>query len=235
MKSFMFNIIKAEAEGWRRIGLTGGIGTGKTTVSQYLAEAYQLPILDADFYARRAVEPGSAILGRVAERYGAEVLRTDGNLNRRRLGQIVFNDPLERQWLEQQIHPYVRQMFATDLARLEDGDAGGVPAPCPVEELAQTVVLAIPLLFESQLTSLVTEVWVVSCSREQQLERVVGRDRISPQAAQARIDSQMPLTEKVALADVILDNSSTEEALLQQVDDALKYPPATEKTDNPKP
>ncbi len=85
----------------RIIGLTGGIGTGKTTVSDYLALHHRLPVLDADIYAREAVQPGSSVLNEIAERYGRDILLPDGTLNRRSLGNIVFNNPDERRWLEQ--------------------------------------------------------------------------------------------------------------------------------------
>jgi len=188
----------------RIIGLTGGIGCGKTTVSDYLASAYQLPVLDADIYAREAVELGSPVLSKIAERY-AGIQLPDGTLNRKRLGEIVFSNPIERQWLEQQIHPYVRSRFESELNRL----------------VAPTIVLVIPLLIEARMTDLVTEIWVVSCSPEQQLHRLIERDRLSLEHAQARLNSQLPIEEKVARADVVLDNSSTQEALLKQVDLAL--------------
>ena len=199
----------------RIIGLTGGIGTGKTTVSNYLTHHYQLPVLDADIYAREAVQLGSPVLGEIYKRYGTDVQQPDGTLNRKRLGEIVFNHPLERQWLEQQIHPYVRDRFQSALDTL----------------VASTVVLVVPLLFEANMTDLITEIWVVSCSPEQQLERILKRDRekfpidnpLSLEQAQARINSQLPLQEKVSRADVVLDNSSTPEALLKQVDLALLY------------
>ena len=92
---------------WRRIGLTGGIASGKSTVSRYLEERYGLPVLDADIYARQAVVVGSPILWALRDRYGAAVLQADGSLDRRQLGQIVFNDLEERRWLERQIHPFV--------------------------------------------------------------------------------------------------------------------------------
>lgn len=186
----------------RIIGLTGGIGTGKTTVSNYLANAYQLPILDADVYAKEAVQPGSPILDKIGDRYGSDMLLPNGTLNRKRLGDVVFSNPTERQWLEQQIHPYVRDRFQSELNT----------------SVAPAVVLVIPLLFEAGMTDLVTEIWVVTCSPEQQLRRMVERDRLTPEQAQARINSQLPIQEKVARADVVLDNSSTLEALLQQVD-----------------
>lgn len=186
----------------RIIGLTGGIGTGKTTISNYLAQHHQLPVLDADIYAREAVQPGSPILSEIFERYGVAVKLADGTLNRKHLGEIIFNHPDEKQWLEQQIHPYVRDRIQSELDSF----------------ISPTVVLAIPLLFEAEMTDIVTEIWVVSCSPEQQLQRIMERDQLSLDQAKSRINNQLPLEEKIARADVVLDNSSTLEALLQQVD-----------------
>ncbi|NEO61201.1 MAG: dephospho-CoA kinase [Moorea sp. SIO4G2] len=206
----------------RIIGLTGGIATGKTTVSNYLADTYRLPILDADIYAREAVQPDSPILKQIYQRYGLQVQHSDGTLNRKRLGEIIFSNPAERQWLEQQIHPYVRDRFQSELDTFLDAIAsGGNPQDRAASLVAPTVILVIPLLFEAKMTDLVTEIWVVSCSPEQQLRRIQKRDRISKEQAQARINSQLPLQQKIALADLVLDNSSTKEALIQQVSTAL--------------
>lgn len=191
----------------RIIGLTGGISTGKTTVSNYLANQ-QLPILDADIYARVAVALGSPVLRAIAHRYGSDILLSDGSLNRQKLGQIIFNNDDERHWLEQQIHPDVRNKFITAINELS----------------TQTVVLVIPLLFEAGMTDLVTEIWVVYCSPQQQLQRLMQRDQLTLEQAQARINSQMPIQEKCDRADVILDNSSSLEVLLKQIDVALKIP-----------
>ncbi|MGB7440163.1 MAG: dephospho-CoA kinase [Coleofasciculaceae cyanobacterium] len=188
------------------IGLTGGIGTGKTTVSNYLADSYGLPILDADIYAREAVQPGSLVLDEIFERYGGGVQLADGTLNRKRLGEIVFNDQNQRRWLEQQIHPYVRDRFQSKLATITN----------------PTVVLVVPLLFETGMTDLVNQIWVVSCSPEQQLRRIMERDTLSQEQALSRLNSQLPIQEKVAHADVVLDNSSTRDNLLKQVNLALK-------------
>ncbi|NER81693.1 MAG: dephospho-CoA kinase [Leptolyngbya sp. SIO1D8] len=193
--------------GQRIIGLTGGIATGKTTVSRYLETHHRIPILDADVFARQAVEVGSAILSAIAQRYGTPVLNADGTLHRRQLGQIIFNDPQEKQWVEQQIHPVVRQRFAQEMAALTQ-----VPI----------VVQAIPLLFEAHLTNQVTEIWVVVCPEVLQLERLMSRDSLSEAAAQARIHNQWSLEEKAKRADVVLENRSTLEALYQQVDQALE-------------
>ncbi|MBD2081339.1 dephospho-CoA kinase [Leptolyngbya sp. FACHB-17] len=191
----------------RRIGITGGIGMGKTTVSNYLAAAHRLPILDADLIARDAVAPGSPILAQVIDRYGAHLLRIDGTLDRAKLGTIVFSNPTERIWLEQQIHPYVRQMLEAECDRLA--------------QTHPTIVLVIPLLFEANMTDLVSEIWVICCSESQQIQRLMQREKLSLEQAQARIQSQMPIKQKRDRANVILDNSTTPEALMRQVDRAL--------------
>jgi dephospho-CoA kinase len=192
----------------RLIGLTGGIATGKTTVSRYLETVHHLPVLDADVYARQAVEPGSIVLSRIVQHYGVEILQGDGTLNRRQLGDIIFKNSAQRYWLEQQIHPDVR-------IRLLQAVQASDPDRQPI------LVLAIPLLFEAQMTDLVTEIWVVTCSSAQQLERLLNRDHLTVEQAQARIDSQIPLATKIAMADIVLDNSTTLESLYQQIDAAL--------------
>ncbi|MCV3212977.1 dephospho-CoA kinase [Plectonema radiosum NIES-515] len=188
----------------RIIGLTGGIATGKSTVANYLATAYNLPIFDADIYARDAVAVDSPILQAIAQRYGEQILLADKSLNRIKLGEIIFNNQAERSWVENLIHPYVRDRF---LRAITEG--------------LKTLVLVVPLLFEAEMTDLVTEIWVVSCLEQQQLARLMQRNNLTLEQAQARIKSQMPITEKAARADIVLDNNSTEDALLKQVDLAL--------------
>ncbi|MGB5636585.1 MAG: dephospho-CoA kinase [Waterburya sp.] len=189
----------------RLIGLTGGIGTGKTTVSNYLADKYHLPVLDADIYAREAVTKNSPILQHIFERYGEKVKLPDANLNRTALGEIIFNNPQAKQWLEGKIHPFVRDRFTQELQQIK----------------SDTVVLAIPLLFEAKLTDMVTEIWVVSCDRSLQVSRLQQRNGLTSQQAQNRIDNQLPLTEKIALADVVLNNNADLKHLFAQVDLAI--------------
>ena len=189
----------------RLIGLTGGIATGKTTVSSYLAEKYHLPVLDADIYAKEAVTKDSPILQSIFAHYGEQVKLPDANLDRTALGEIIFNNPSEKQWLEAQIHPFVRDRFTQELQRTT----------------SDTVVLAIPLLFEAQLTDMVTEIWVVSCDRSLQIARLQQRNGLTSQQAQTRIDNQLPLAEKVPLADVVLDNNADLPHLYTQIDLAL--------------
>jgi dephospho-CoA kinase len=187
----------------RLIGITGGIGTGKSTVTKYLQTRYNLPIWDADLYARSAVAVGSPILPEISQRYGMDILQPDGTLDRRRLGEIIFANVDERQWVEAHIHPYVRNCFETEINNFNPNG---------------TAVLAIPLLFEAQMTDLVTEIWVVGCDRTTQLQRIMNRDKMTKTAAETRIQSQMSLAEKKALADVNLDNSTTIADLERQID-----------------
>lgn len=189
----------------RKIGLTGGIATGKTTVSNYLAQKYDLPILDADIYAREAVAVGSPILEDIFARYGDRLKLADGSLDRSALGNIIFHNLSEKVWLESKIHPYVRDRFLAGLKQQQNN----------------TIVLSIPLLFEANLTGLVTEIWVVACDFSRQLARLQQRDHLTEAQAQARIESQFPLSQKIAQADVVLNNDSNLEILYQQIDRAF--------------
>ena len=195
----------------RRIGLTGGIATGKSSVGRYLA-AQGIPVLDADRFAHDALAPGSEGETAVLQRYGARVSTRnecseqnpkDANrINRRALSSIVFNEPDERQWLEELVHPYVRTCFDEALVQLRDE---------PI------VVLMVPLLFEANLTALCSEIWVVHCRPEQQMQRLRQRNGLDEVAARARISAQWPLDRKKALADHLLDNSANAEHWKKQI------------------
>jgi len=208
------SLIRARFQGSepRRIGLTGGIATGKSTVGQLLAGRFGLPVLDADLYARGALAPGSPGARAVLARYGEPVAAKESGdaIDRAALGRIVFADPVERHWLEQLVHPLVRQCFEAELQRL---------AHAPV------VVLMIPLLFEAGLESLCSEVWLVTCSPETQLQRLIGRDGLLEHEARARIAAQWPLDRKQALADRLIHNDGDPEALEQQLAAALALNP----------
>jgi len=204
----------------RRIGLTGGIATGKSTVGRLL-EAEGLPVLDADQYAREALAPGSPGAAAVLERFG-DAVRTSGTgpecptIDRGALGSIVFSNPTEKRWLEQLVHPLVRQRFELALAELAAESA---------------VVLMIPLLFEAGLQELCSEIWLVDCDEKQQLERLMQRDALSQEAAQQRIASQWSLEVKRKCADVIIDNRQHSHQLGAAVEKTLKRNKITTLTD----
>ena len=189
----------------RLIGLTGGIGTGKTAVASYLANNYNFPVLDADRYAREAVAPNSQLLTALFDRYGGRIKLPDGSLNRPALAEIIFCDRAEKIWVESQIHPHVRQRFETALKSLSE----------------ETIVLVIPLLFEAKMTDLTTEVWVVSCPEETQIQRLIERDKLPRQQAKQRIASQFSQADKIARADVVLNNSASWQYLWQQIESSL--------------
>lgn len=197
------------ARSTRIIGLTGGIGTGKSTAAQALAQL-EIPVLDADRLAREAVAPGSAILHRVIDHFGTEILDDTGHLDRRQLGRRIFSDPVEKRWLEDQIHPDVRQRMIQWIPQAAQSSA--------------VICLMIPLLFEAQMTDLVTEIWVVTCSADQQLQRLHQRDGLTPTEIHSRIASQWPLSTKIPQADVVLDNSGSLESLQAQIQQALGSP-----------
>ena len=187
----------------RRIGLTGGIASGKSSVGRWL-EQQAILVLDADVYSHQALAAGTEASRTVLTRYGARVASstTDG-IDRAALGRIVFNDRSERQWLEELVHPLVHQAFGSDLS-----DHSEEPV----------VVLMIPLLFETGLEHLCSETWVVSCSPKQQLARLIHRDGLSELEAQSRIFSQIPLEQKEQMADHIIDNSQTHIELVQTLE-----------------
>lgn len=186
------------------IGLTGGIATGKTTIAQTIAQDYDLTILDADCYAREAVAVGSPILTKIIDRYGSNLLVADGSLNRTRLGQIIFANDVERHWLEAQIHPFVRQRFEDDRPSASD-----------------PLIYVVPLLFETNAITLVDETWVVWCPPEEQIARLMKRDRIDEEAARQRIAAQWPLQVKCDRADLVLDNGGDRHHWREQVRNRL--------------
>ena len=197
----------------RRIGLTGGIASGKSSVGHWLAQQ-GLPVLDADQFAREALEPGLNATNTVLQRYGSKV-QAEGaaTIDRAALGRIVFQDPAERLWLEQLIHPIVRDRFDQALTRHAETPA---------------LVLMIPLLFEAGLESLCSEIWLVDCDESQQLQRLIARDGLSPAAAQARIAAQWPLSRKRALADHVISNQGKPGTWQQKARALLQMSPAAE-------
>ncbi|QEQ00092.1 dephospho-CoA kinase [Thermosynechococcus sp. CL-1] len=188
-----------------RLGITGGIACGKSVVAAYLQQQYGVPIVDADVLARQAVAVGTPIYQAIVDRYGHGICRSDGTLDRPRLGEIVFAQPQERHWLEAQIHPWV-------IAQMQQA----------IQACDQPLItLVIPLLFEAHLEGLVDQIWVVATTPAQQLARLQQRDRLSGKAAAQRLASQLPLEEKIRRADTVLWNTGSLEELYRQVDQAF--------------
>ena len=189
----------------RRIGLTGGIASGKSSVGAYLAQK-GLPVLDADEFSRSALTSNALLTSEVVAHFGTAIQNPDTSINRRLLGKLVFRDLSARRWLEQRVHPVVLEQFESNLGRLP---------------LKATVVLMIPLLFEAGMEGLCSEIWLVSCKSEQQLERLIRRDKLTHKEAQARIDSQWPILSKHCLADAVISNIDTPGCWQDQTDHLL--------------
>ena len=190
-----------------RIGLTGGVGCGKSTVSRYLAK-HGIPIIDGDEISREAVMPGSPVMREIERLFGSEMLTEDGNLNREKMAELVFSDEGKRQILNGLIHPFVwKKTEEATLAAQETGH--------------RFVVLDMPLLLEIGWNLRVESVWVVTVPQEVQIERVQKRDGVTREQAMARIRKQMPTVSKIGYADIVIDNSGTEEETYRRVDEAL--------------
>ncbi|KRF54489.1 dephospho-CoA kinase [Bacillus sp. Soil745] len=175
------------------IGITGGIASGKSTVSLYLQEL-GFTIVDADLASRAVVEPGEEAYHQVVKAFGEDILLTDGNIDRVKLGSIIFNDQEKRLLLNGIVHPAVRNwMRLKTEAALSSGE--------------ETVFMDIPLLFESKLTFMVDKTLLIYVDEQVQLKRLMNRNGLSETEALARINSQMPLADKKALADAVIDNN----------------------------
>lgn len=190
--------------GMKIIGLAGGIACGKSTVSYHLREL-GAHIIDADAIAHALSAPGGAIYELYIDHFGNDILAPDGELDRRAIGAIVFQNPAERAWMDAMVHPMIRRKIidAIDVAR-----ACGTKA----------VILDIPLLFEVGWQDLADENWVVMVKEKIQLARLMKRNGFTKQEALERIRAQMPLEEKCRLADVVIDNSKHIEGTYVQVD-----------------
>lgn len=188
------------------IGLTGGISTGKSTVSQLLLNK-GATIIDADLIAREVVLPGSPVLARIAEHFGQQVIAEDGSLHRKQLGQIIFSDEQARKALEDIMHPSIRELIRERIQEAERSHPENL------------VVADIPLLYESKLQSMFEAVMVVYVPHELQLERLMERDKLSEAEAIKRLTAQMPIEQKKQLADIVIENSGTVLQTMVQIDE----------------
>ncbi|KAI8906249.1 dephospho-CoA kinase-domain-containing protein [Gorgonomyces haynaldii] len=189
------------------VGLTGGIATGKSTVSQMLKQQ-KTPIVDADLIARKIVERGEPCYFAIIDLFGLGVVDQDGNLNRPKIGQLVFSDQQKRRQLNAITHPVIRLHML--LETLEH-----------FIKMEPLVILDTPLLFEAGLSRFVHTTAVVYCPEDKQKERLMMRDHFSEDEAQQRMNSQMPIEQKKSLASVVIDNSHSLQDTQRQVDQLL--------------
>ncbi|MGN7857408.1 dephospho-CoA kinase [Bacillus sp. 22483] len=197
------------------IGLTGGIASGKSTVSQMIKEK-GIRVVDADIIAKEAVSKGSAALHQIVQTFGEEVLLPNGELNRQQLGTIIFSDEEKRKQLNAIVHPEVRKEM------LKQRDEG-------VSNNETFVVLDIPLLFESKLEGLVDRIIVVYTTPELQLSRLMNRNDLSEEEALNRIHSQQSLEEKCQKADRVIENTKDLAFIRKQLENILNEWEHTDK------
>jgi dephospho-CoA kinase len=191
----------------RVFGLTGGIGSGKSTVAARFRER-GLPVIDADQLARDVVARGSEGLRELVAFFGPDVLDGSGALDRKKVADLVFNDAAARERLNAITHPRVRELSLRHIGELDDA---GEPLCC----------YEVPLLVESGLADALRPLVVVSVPEEIQIERTVARDGSSREHVSARVRAQLPLAKKVEVADYVIDSSTTREATREQADRVL--------------
>jgi dephospho-CoA kinase len=184
------------------VGLTGGIGSGKSTVVRMFGEL-GAHWVDADDVAREVVEPGTPALARIAEHFGQEILQADGSLDRARLREIVFREPAQREWLEALLHPVIREELVRQLH--------------PERYSLPYVLLVSPLLLETDQHALVDQVLVVDVPVEIQIDRTMERDDNPRDQVERIIAAQMPRQERLQKADYVIDNNRPQDEVATQV------------------
>ncbi|MFZ5634317.1 MAG: dephospho-CoA kinase [Bacillota bacterium] len=188
------------------IGLTGNIGSGKSTVSGRLAEL-GAEVIDTDRVARYVVAPGTPGLERIVREFGAGIIDEKGELDRARMAAIVFANPEARVRLEAIVHPEVKRVVAERISDYREG-RGSAPV----------LVVEVPLLIESGMHRMMDEIWVVTVDRNAQVKRVMARSGLSEEEVVKRINAQMPQEEKCKYADRVIDNSGAVVQTIRQVD-----------------
>ena len=183
-----------------KVGLTGGIGCGKSTVAKIFADL-NIPVLDADQIAHRLVEKGQPALAQIQQAFGTAILNPDGSLNRKNLRELVFSDTKQKQKLESILHPLIYKTLQAELEQLN----------------APYCIISIPLLFETGMTHFVDRILVIDCPVETQIERVKIRDNLTIERIQSIIDNQVSRAFRKAKADDLIDNSTTDYRLAEQV------------------
>ncbi|MCH4471679.1 dephospho-CoA kinase [Staphylococcus haemolyticus] len=188
------------------IGLTGGIATGKSTVSELLT-AFGFKVVDADIAARKAVSKGTKGLEQVRAAFGDSAITEEGEMDRKYVGEIVFNHPEKRLELNDIVHPIVREIMEEEKqSYLNQG---------------YDVIMDIPLLFENELQNTVDEVWLVYTSESIQIERLMERNQLSLEDAKARVYSQISIDKKSRMADHVIDNLGDKLELKQNLEQLL--------------
>ena len=193
----------------RRIGLTGGIATGKTTIANYIRSSKNIDLLDADQFARDLIISGTSSYKNIIDKFGDSIIDNQSpskEINRRKIKQIIFKYPEQRIWLENLLHPLIKEKMINKCQYLQD---------------KKTLLLVVPLLFEAKFNDLCTEIWIVKCSKKVQIKRLIERDQISRKEAINIINIQMNLSQKEYKEYIVLDNEKEKSCWQKQIDNLI--------------
>ena len=193
----------------RRIGLTGGIASGKSTIADYIKKYKDIPILDADQYSRELIKPQSNCYEKVLAYFGPQIVdeySSENQINRELLKKIIFENSKHRKWIQNLLHPLIKEKMIEK---------------CNQFEKNKILLLVIPLLFEAKFTDLCTEIWLVKCPREIQKKRLMSRNKISDNEAEKIINLQLNFEDKSKFSDVILDNSDNQKLWINKIQELV--------------
>ena len=204
------DILKKLKNNQRRIGLTGGIASGKSKVTNYIRKYKNIPILDADNLSKELIKPNTYGYKKILEYFGNQIIDNKNNsenaINRKLLRHIIFKHSETKEWIEKLLHPLIKEKMIEECSQYESN---------------QTILLVIPLLFEANFEDICTEIWLVKCPREIRIKRLITRDKISEKEAYEIINFQLSFEEKRKLSDVILDNSDDQNKWISTIKDLL--------------
>ncbi len=179
----------------RRIGLTGGIASGKSTITDYIRTHKNIPILDADHLSRELIEPKTLVYKKILDYFGNQIIdkySSENIIDRKLLKKIIFQNKKDREWIEKLMHPLIKDKMIEECNQYKENEI---------------ILLVIPLLFEAKFEDICTEIWLIKCKEENQIKRLIKRDKISVKEASKIINLQLKFEEKINFSNVILDNS----------------------------
>ena len=198
-------IIRNLSNNQRRIGLTGGIASGKSTITNYIRKNKRIPILDADNLSKELIRPNTIGYKKILDYFGNQIIdkySSEKTINRKQLKKIIFENDKHREWIQKLLHPQIKEKMIEGCIQYKDN---------------QIILLVIPLLFEAKFEDICTEIWLVKCPIEVQKKRLIKRDKISEKDALNIINLQLDFEEKTKCSNVILDNSDNQNQWIHQI------------------
>ena len=205
------DILQKSKNNQRRIGLTGGIASGKTTITNYIRKHKNIPVVDADNLSRELIKPNTYGYKKILDYFGNKIIDNKNNsdraINRKLLRKIIFKHSESKEWIEKLLHPLIKRKMIEECSQYKNN---------------QTLVLVIPLLFEAKFEDICTEIWLVKCPKELQKKRLIKRDKISEKEAYESINLQLSFEEKRKYSDIILDNSDDQNKWIKTIRASLK-------------